>query len=255
MNRDTLLTRRAILGGAAALAVVAVLPAEAARRRIRGNVVYRARIALPRNARVSVELVDVSLADAPSKTIARTSFRPDGGAPIPYELTYDSADIRRGRSYALQARIMVGDRLMFINTTRHSVFDGGRERTDIVVELTGNAGDDEADESPAGSWRVEDIRGGVIGNAEVTLQIAADGKVSGSGGCNRYFGKATIQGDTIRLGGLGSTRMACEPALMKLEGTYHETLEAVRTFKLHPRRRKLVLLDRRGREVVSLARM
>ncbi|HUR76300.1 MAG TPA: META domain-containing protein [Sporichthya sp.] len=37
----------------------------------------------------------------------------------------------------------------------------------------------------------------------------ADGKVHGSDGCNSLFGKATISGDTITFGPIGSTKKAC----------------------------------------------
>jgi heat shock protein HslJ len=42
-----------------------------------------------------------------------------------------------------------------------------------------------------------------------TLQVAGD-KVAGKGGCNRYFGGITEQGDgVLTLGAMGSTRMMC----------------------------------------------
>ncbi|MBA3742975.1 META domain-containing protein [Sporichthya sp.] len=40
----------------------------------------------------------------------------------------------------------------------------------------------------------------------------ADGKVSGSDGCNRFNGTATIAGDTITFGPIASTKMACPAA-------------------------------------------
>jgi heat shock protein HslJ len=38
----------------------------------------------------------------------------------------------------------------------------------------------------------------------------ADGKVAGSGGCNRYTGPATVDGATLKVGPLASTQMACD---------------------------------------------
>lgn len=58
-----------------------MLPASEAFARqhtLNGTVSYRERIALPPSAVVEVKLVDVSLADAPARTLARASVAPAG---------------------------------------------------------------------------------------------------------------------------------------------------------------------------------
>ena len=99
-----------------------------------GTVNYRERMALPPNATVLVQLVDVSLADAPAQVIAEDRISGATGSPIPYRLRFDQTLIKPRRTYALQARIADGDRLLFINTTRHTVFAGGRNNTRILVQ-------------------------------------------------------------------------------------------------------------------------
>ncbi len=75
------------------------------------------------------------------------------------------------------------------------------------------------------SWRLEDLGGaGVIDNVQATLEFLAGGKVAGKGSCNRFFATATISGATLTIGGIGSTRMACPPALMNQESKYLEAL-------------------------------
>ena len=88
-----------------------------------GTVNYRERIALPPGARVSVSVEDVSLADAPSRTIASTQFQAQGGVPIPFTLTYDADRIERGRTYTVSARIedANGRQLLFITDTRNAL--------------------------------------------------------------------------------------------------------------------------------------
>ena len=82
------------------------------------------------------------------------------------------------------------------------------------------------------TWLAEDIKGGgVIDNAQSKIEIAAGGKVTGSGGCNRLFGMATIAGDALTFGGIGTTRMACAPALMDQEQKFLGALAATRTFR------------------------
>lgn len=50
-----------------------------------------------------------------------------------------------------------------------------------------------------------------------TLTIADDGAVSGSTGCNRITGHATVSGSDIEFGPLATTRMACPPEVAEVE--------------------------------------
>lgn len=63
-------------------------------------------------------------------------------------------------------------------------------------------------------WTLLKVKGkdGMItpsGDRLPNLLIAADNKVSGNSGCNRYFGSVTIEGTTIKFSQMGSTRMFC----------------------------------------------
>jgi putative lipoprotein len=81
-------------------------------------------------------------------------------------------------------------------------------------------------------WLAEDIRGGgVVDRVQSTVSIDAAGKLTGSGGCNRLFGSATVAGDSIVFGGIGSTRMACAPAVMDQERKFLAALADTRTFR------------------------
>ena len=102
------------------------------------------------------------------------------------------------------------------------------------------------------SWRAEDIGGrGVIDNAQTTITFDAEGRVAGSGGCNRYFGPVTIGGSAIRFGDIGATRMACVPALMDQEQKFFDALAATRSYRFDDRGNKLVFL---GEESTILVR-
>ena len=75
------------------------------------------------------------------------------------------------------------------------------------------------------AWLLEDLAGrGVIDNSRTTLQFLADGKVAGSGGCNRYSGSVTLKGSLITFTPLASTMMACAPALMDQETHFFAAL-------------------------------
>lgn len=251
---DSPISRRALAGLLLAAAVPAT-PALAAPRVLRGTVSYRERMALPPGAIVEVKLLDVSLADAPSRTVAETRV---SGRRIPasWTLRFDSRRIEPRHSYALQARILDGGRLLFITTERHSVFTGGPDNTDIWVQRV--AGDDRppaAATFPVGSWRLTSLGSkDVPGSIATTIAIAADGKVSGRGGCNGFGGNATLRGRTIRFSRMVSTMMACAPDVMAQERSFLDGLGRVRRWDIHRGSGRLALLDGRGRPVMVLSR-
>ena len=83
--------------------------------------------------------------------------------------------------------------------------------------------------------------------------MTSGGGVSGFGGCNRYFGDAEIDGDKIRFGALGATRMACPAAVMDQESRFLAALELVRRWRVEPTG-LLHLLDEDGVTVVRFSR-
>ena len=77
------------------------------------------------------------------------------------------------------------------------------------------------------TWRAETIMGRpVIDASASTITFEADGRVHGRGGCNRYFGSSTVDGERLSLGQLGSTRMACPEALMEQETRFFQALQS-----------------------------
>jgi heat shock protein HslJ len=67
--------------------------------------------------------------------------------------------------------------------------------------------------------------------APATLEFSAEseqsGKVSGTGGCNRYFASFSRSGDHLGIGQAGSTRMMCSPERMEQEDRYLQALQVV----------------------------
>lgn len=221
---------------------------------LRGNVVYRERLALPPGTLVEIKLVDASRADAPASIIAEQRVEGATGSPIPFELRFESSAIRPGRSYALQARILVDGRLIFTDTKRHAVLGDNLDAADILVEKIRNAVEEQ--EPPSGRWLAEDIEGGgVIDRLRSTLEIDPDGSFSGNGGCNRLTGRARIEGASISFGAIAATNMACTPAVMDQEHKFFVALGKARSFQVLPRERKLLLLDGAGNSVMRLVQV
>ncbi|MCP3698131.1 MAG: hypothetical protein GY920_06190 [Aliivibrio sp.] len=89
---------------------------------VTGSVGYRERIALPENAVITVTLADVSLADAPSKTISEQTFEAaEKSSPFDYSLEFDTADIQANHSYSVRATIKVDGKLRFTTDTNYAV--------------------------------------------------------------------------------------------------------------------------------------
>lgn len=91
-------------------------------------------------------------------------------------------------------------------------------------------------ELQASNWQLQGASGDTF-----TLQVAGD-KVVGKGGCNRYFGAITKQGDgVLTLSPLGATQMMCIGDLAGKEWNYLQALEKVASFRIEGQ--QLVLSD------------
>ena len=91
-----------------------------------------------------------------------------------------------------------------------------------------------------------------IPNTNISLEFTSEGRLSGSGGCNRYFGEYKVKpGNSLTIRGIGSTRMACPPGIMDQEMRYFEALQNTSTFRLDAHRLKLI--DNNGQQVLNLA--
>lgn len=101
---------------------------------ITGSVTYRQRIALPPGSRLEVKVEDVSLADAPSETIAETSSVITGQVPVSFEIAVGAGKVKAGRMYTLRATIFLGDQMLFTTDTHVSVLgEGDPARVDLVL--------------------------------------------------------------------------------------------------------------------------
>jgi len=65
------------------------------------------------------------------------------------------------------------------------------------------------------SWVLESIPDFTLEQTRkpVTLLFGTDNHISGNGGCNRYGGDYTQSGDSLSIGHLLSTKMACTPGM------------------------------------------
>jgi putative lipoprotein len=101
-----------------------------------GTVSYLQRIALPPNAVIQVQLLDVSLADAPLKVIAEQSISlGQRQVPVPFTLTYDPTKIDEKHGYSLSAKIMVDGKLWFTSDQTYPVLTlGSPSKADLILK-------------------------------------------------------------------------------------------------------------------------
>lgn len=91
-----------------------------------GSITYGDDAALPAGATLTVDLRDISLADAPSVLIAHQIIPSPGPSPVAFRIDYRRAAIDPRRDYSLSARIESSDgKLLFSSDTVYSVLTYG----------------------------------------------------------------------------------------------------------------------------------
>ena len=107
-----------------------------AKSSVSGTVNYLQKIALPPDAVVTVQLQDVSLADAPAKVIGEEVITGPEQVPIEYSVSYEYREIEDSHTYVVRARIEDGaGKLLFTNDTSIPVLTQGNptENVEIMV--------------------------------------------------------------------------------------------------------------------------
>lgn len=95
-------------------------------------------------------------------------------------------------------------------------------------------------------WNVVELEGTeLVPGADETLPYleldAAEGRVSGHGGCNRLSGSYELEGEKLRFGPVATTRMACAEDVMRREEAFLAALAATKRYQFDAG--LLVLLD------------
>jgi len=104
---------------------------------ITGTVTYRTRQALPPDARITVQLQDVSLADAPAVLLGEQVIAAEGRqVPFAFEIAFDPSAIDPRHSYSVRATIEAGGELLLTSTQAYPVItrDAPRYGIEIVVQ-------------------------------------------------------------------------------------------------------------------------
>lgn len=82
------------------------------------------------------------------------------------------------------------------------------------------------------------------------VRFGVDGKVTGNGGCNRFFGIYSQDEKGLNIGPLGATKMACPN--LRQEQAFFQILNTAR--KVQASHLQLVLQDTNGKILLTLKR-
>jgi heat shock protein HslJ len=84
------------------------------------------------------------------------------------------------------------------------------------------------------TWRLVTIDGHeAVAGVSVTAVFAAEDRVAGSAGCNRYMGHAAATGAQLEVGLLATTMMYCgTEGVMPQEQAYVAALEKAKTYRI-----------------------
>lgn len=103
---------------------------------ITGTVLWRERIMLPPST-VKIQLLDVSLMDAPARVLAEQTVEGVRTPPVAFKLTFDPKNIQPNHRYTVSARVEVDGKLRFISDTHTPVITNGVKDVEVLVVAAG----------------------------------------------------------------------------------------------------------------------
>lgn len=245
-----MLKSKALGSACLAMLICAIaVPAWAEFQTLSGTVAYREKIALPPDALVEITLEDVSLADAKAIPLGMVTVKAADGVPVDFEIRYDDQMVLERHRYTVRAVILVDDKAMWRSTQSFpALTNGAPETVDVLVQMM--QGFSELNLSGT-AWKVVGLNGAPIQSGRLPiLAFDAEGRASGSSGCNRFSGGYSLDDDKISFGPLASTRMACPGELATQEMDFFKALGAVAS--AHTEGAQLVLKNSDGDPLMAL---
>jgi heat shock protein HslJ len=107
----------------------------------------------------------------------------------------------------------------------------------VSVELDGavltGCGGDPLSLLTGAEWKVTKAGAAAVPEGvEATIAFAPDGGVSGSSGCNRFSGTATLTGEGLGFGPMAGTRMACDAPASTVEAAFLDAMGRIDRFDI-----------------------
>jgi putative lipoprotein len=115
-----------------------VLEKPATQDTVTGTITYLARMALPEQATIQVQLEDVSRADGAATVVAEEKFelgKRQVQVQVPFTLRFNPEKIDAKHRYSVSARVMIGSELKFVNDQAYPVLtQGNPANVDLILK-------------------------------------------------------------------------------------------------------------------------
>ncbi len=105
---------------------------------INGEVRLHRDVDLPDGAKVTVKLLDTSVADASAIELGRDVIENVASLPVRFSIEYNPEEVEGRAEVTLSARVEANGQLLYINDTVHSVITGGNPRNSDVQVISVN---------------------------------------------------------------------------------------------------------------------
>lgn len=249
--------------GAALLALCAagcsILPAPTDAE-VTGVAYSRQRFFIPSGGTFEALLLDVTDEGAPPLIVGRQGFETFERLPVALHIPYRTALVAPDGKYVVRAVVSVNGIAWMASEGTHPLQrDPAYRHVDVpLLPLPRGAATAEAAVPLAQTyWRLMEIDGMPMpptpaGRPEAHLVVLPDeGRLAGTGGCNRFIGAYEIAGSDLRVGPIDTGLQLCFDTGLA-EGLYLEALRAVEHYRIEGRQLLLTRPGERGRERVLL---
>ncbi|MEP5765030.1 MAG: META domain-containing protein [Halieaceae bacterium] len=204
---------------------------------IEGKVVVLHPASVPQGSSIIVSLEEVSQELPEPRVLASTQMGVAADEPSDFEILYADSAVREGGDYRLQAVVRSDDKVLSNSATLDDPF------TQEAIELELRPLREKIASVPGKTMSLQGIAWHLasLGGEPVELEALehtpiiqvdrSEPKFSGFSGCNNYNGGYVLNGTSLTLGEIASTRMAC-PDNSELETRYLAMLAQVRTWRM-----------------------
>lgn len=226
--------------------------AEAETNMLDVTVTFRERIALPPDAHLDVQLLDISREGAGTQRIASQHFAMTS-VPMTVGLNFDSRLIKDSNTYVVTATIWSGNQRLFHTDSPQAVLRG-TEPNAVEIMLGMIAENPEVGAIPRTikgiEWAVTEVFGTPWSNDDpATLVIDPEANVSAFGGCNRFRGQALLSdGSLFFSANFAGTMMACPDPVEDRERRFLNALAQVAGYVRYGA--GLVMTDAKGNAIL-----